>query len=179
MLYFYQLYHACFLDVKNKKSIALPHCFTWLIMLELVIMEDSYLMYQINLIKFLFPLKQVCRILPVKAVTDEGILFGGRTVEVIDFDRLSGCCGLERPHVVILEWEDGIVGVSGGSACGMVQIPSDRFRRIPEEVSGLGRSVLNGAAYLEEDGVWAWRTDVRALAGAGQMMPEDLEKEET
>lgn len=123
------------------------------------------MVYQINLIKFLFPLAQVRRILPAAAVTDGEIIFDGRTVEVIDFDRLSGCPGQERPHVVILEWEDGIVGVGGGSACSMARLSPDRFRRVPEEVTGLGRSVLTGAAYLDDEEVWAWRADVRALAG--------------
>ncbi len=128
-------------------------------------MEDSYLIYQINLIKFLFPLEQVRRIMPARDVTDGEIMYDGRTVEVTDFDRLSGCAGLERPHVVILEWEDGIAGVGGGSACGVVQISPDRFKQIPDQVTGPGRSVLKGAVYLDEEELWAWRADVRALAG--------------
>ena len=138
-------------------------------------MIETYMGYNVNPYLFLIPIREIRHIMP-SACGDGWSTYSDKKIRTLDLrrltrpDALSGCAGQnEEIHTLILEKDGDLFGVSGGYAFGVMEVSDDSWKTIPSKlVKDLGRC-LSAGVFLQTQGQWAYRIDIKILFEAEGM----------
>lgn len=127
-------------------------------------MENRFLCFESGAFLFLFPLDQVCYIMPAGNVREGWISYEQTEVRAVPFRRFWGGSQTEREdqeeiHVIIGQSKGRLYGMIVRQAVGVMEISEDVRRALPQQVTSEKNRFITGAAYLKNLKRWAYVVD--------------------
>lgn len=128
-------------------------------------MEDNFLCFESDSFLFLYPLERVGYILPSGQVKEGWIEYDNTAVRAVSFRRIwSGCTQEQKEiHVIIGKSREQLYGMIVSQAVGVMAIPEDSHRELPNEMRSEKNRFIVDAAYLKDLKRWAYVVDPDVL----------------